>query len=191
MRSGITVAIPTIPPRRKLLARALDSVAGQVCPASDIVIAYDLNREGAGPTRSRALDSVRTEWTAFLDDDDEFYPQHLNVLIHFAEATGADLVYPWFDVAGGNDPFPVLEHLEFDPEHPHMFPITVLARTEILQDTGGFRREPSLYDASVMEGEDWIMWLNVLKAGGVIKHAPERTWKWHHDSGNTSGMPTW
>lgn len=185
----MTLVIPTIPPRAKLLTRALESVTAQRMPFSDVVIAYDLERTGAAATRSRGLDGVQTRWVAFLDDDDELYAQHVEVLIHAAIDAGADLVYPWFDVAGGTDPFPQFEGKEFDPMLPNMFPITVLARTELLHSIGGFRHEPSTLDPSIMEGEDWIMWINVIAAGGRILHVPQRTWLWHHDSGNTAGSP--
>lgn len=190
-REGVTLVVPTIPPRDKLLARALTSVAKQRTRFSDLVIAYDLDKTGAAATRSRGLDSVRTRWVAFLDDDDELYPHHLETLIHAAIDHGADLVYPWFDVAGGSDPFPMFEGREFDPANPNLFPITVLARTELIHATGGFRHEPSTLDPAIMEGEDWIMWLNVIALGGTIRHVPVRTWLWHHDTpgGNTSGRP--
>lgn len=188
-REGVTVVIPTIPPRTRLLTRALASVTAQRVKFSDVAIAYDLTRGGAAATRSRGLDGVRTRWVAFLDDDDELYPQHLEVLIHAAIDNGADLVYPWFDVAGGSDPFPMHEGRAFDPADPNVFPITVLARTELMHATGGFRREPSPVDPTVLEGEDWVMWLNVIRLGGTILHVPARTWLWHHDSANTAGLP--
>ncbi len=46
---------------------------------------------------------MNTEWVAFLDDDDYFYPQHLEALANAAQDTGADMVYPWYDVDGGTD----------------------------------------------------------------------------------------
>jgi len=58
----------------------------------------DRSREGAAATRQRALTEVRTEWVAFLDDDDEFMPHHLLSLITHASATGADFVYSWFTI---------------------------------------------------------------------------------------------
>lgn len=187
-RPGVTLVIPTIPPRTQYLLRALTSAVLQTRPFSDVHIATDLNREGAGATRSRGLATVHTEWTAFLDDDDELLPNHLDVLTSFAAESGADLVYPWFDVIGGTDPFPMFEGMEFNPEIPNMFPITVLARTELLHEIGGFHHIPSPTHPHVQEGEDWVMWLDILRVGGVIKHVPVRTWLWHHHGQNTSGL---
>src|ERR671922_2284910 len=82
---GVTVVIPSIPPRVDLRNRALASVAAQTRPAHAVALTVDIDRDGAGPTRTRGLMMVRTEWTAFLDDDDELKPHHLEVLLGHAE----------------------------------------------------------------------------------------------------------
>lgn len=182
MSRHITVAIPTIPSRGAYLARAIKSVSAQDLPPTDVVVSYDFAREGAGPTRTRALAKVTTEWTAFLDDDDEFNPNHLSILIDYAERTNADLVYPWFDVIGGTDPFPMFEGRAFNPNEPNMFPVTVLVRTDVIKETGGFPPPGP-------DGDDWPVWLKLVEAGANIEHVPVRTWKWHHHGYNTSGLP--
>lgn len=184
-REGVTLVIPTIPARDHLLARALATVAYQDLRFTEVHIVCDVEREGAAATRTKGLDAVRTRWTAFLDDDDELYRHHLKTLIYFVLEREADLVYPWFDVKGGTDPFPQFEGKAWDPAEPHMFPITVVARTELLQATGGFRYP----DGKVGGGEDWAMWLKLLAGGAEFVHCPQRTWVWHHDSKNTAGRP--
>lgn len=184
--ADITVCIPTIPTRGELLCRALKSVVEQEVLPSAVNIEYDWNRTGHGPTRTRAARRATTEWLAFLDDDDEMYPQHLSRLHGYAIATGADLVYPWFDVIGGGDPFPSHEKLEeWDPTNPTMFPVTVLVKREAFLDVGGMD-----YDLNGPEngGSDFQGWLALARAGYSIKYLAQRTWAWHHDSGNTSGM---
>ena len=184
LRSGVTLVTPTIPPRAKMLKRAMYSVMKQERPFSDWFVIPDINHEGAGPCRTKGMRAVSTEWTAFLDDDDELYPNHLEVLIHAAIDEQADLVYPWFDVGGGTDPFPEFEGKVFDPDNMNMFPVTVLARTEILQASSGF-------PLAGIEGDDWPLWKELVTMGTKIVHVPVRTWCWHHDSrgGNTSGRP--
>src|SRR3546814_8974957 len=70
--------------------------------------ASEVDRGGLGPsiTRNRAVvqtmnAGVRPKWIAFLDDDDEFLPDHLRKLVEHAEATDADVVYPWFELNVG------------------------------------------------------------------------------------------
>ena len=188
----VGVAIPTFPARRYYLARAIESVLGQTHPVDQISVSVDLHKEGAGPTRQRALEAMWTDWTAFLDDDDEFKPEHIEKLLACAEETGADMVFPWFDVVGGTDPFPLNEHREFDPADGHQTTITVLVRTGLAKEVGGFVWEPGLIPDSVdsegnRAGEDYLFAHKIARAG-TIKHLDERTWYWHHDSFNTSGI---
>ena len=72
---------------------------------------------------------VHTPYVAYLDDDDRLKPNHLELLEHELRRTHADLVFPWFDVVGGDDPFPANEGRPFDPDKPVQIPVTFLART--------------------------------------------------------------
>lgn len=195
----VTVAIPSIPPRAHLLRRAVDSVLNQTWHSvAGLSIAVDNRREGAGVTRQRALEGVNTEWTAFLDDDDEFMPQHIEALMQHALETNADYVFSWFEVVGmggrrlgDRDPvFPPTHFTEpWDDNHPRQTTITVLVRTELAQAVG-FVPPP---DGKTIDGqtwgEDWQFTLGCLAIGAKISHLVERTWLWHHDSLNTSGRP--
>jgi glycosyltransferase involved in cell wall biosynthesis len=193
LQPGVTVVIPTIPPRKPLLDRAVASVRRQLLKPDGLVIEGDRLREGAAVVRNRGLSRVETEWTAFLDDDDEFKPEHLIACMRWQRHTGADLVYPWFDQPEKNwdglfafgVPF---EHLEHDLARRNFIPVTVLVRTQLLRDVGGFASPPGVEDC-----EDWGAWQRLLAAGATFSHLPRRTWIWHHwidrtgQVGNTSG----
>lgn len=180
-----------------MLLRAVNSVMGQTVEPQAVAIALDTTREGAARTRNRALQMATTKWVAFLDDDDEFLPQHLNELLLAAEDLGVDVVYPWFAVPNGFDPFRVdgerVEGRPFDAhlkqailEECNFIPITVLARRELLMDHGGFPEPYSQrwpHDAN----EDWGMWKELLRDGARFVHVPQRTWLWHWHGGNTTG----
>lgn len=192
----VTVAIPSIPPRKRLLHRALDSVLLQTRAVDAISVAVDNDRRGAGVTRQRALVAVDTDWVAFLDDDDEFLPYHLEKLLHHQAETGADYVYSWYKVAVNgriieDDPvFPPGHYLNpWDDANPRQTTITTLVRTELALAVG-FVPPP---DGKTIDGqawgEDWQFTLGCLAAGAKISHLVEKTWLWHHDSGNTSGRP--
>ena len=186
--------MPTIPTRPQKLARALHSaMAGHRQPDA-LSIEVDHKHEGAGPTRTRALMRVDTEWTAFLDDDDEWYIQHLDRLMKAATRYQADVVYPWFDVVGGRDPFPQFEGKPWDPANPHLFPICALVRTEMAQKSV-FPSAPKGETAPNWGGDDWPFWCGVFAQGAKVHHVNERTWAYHHwghgmpgRSGNTSGL---
>src|SRR5690606_21354729 len=102
MKPGVTVVVPFHAARRTsgLLDRAIRTVHAQTVPVH-LQLAEDIHHKGAPATRQAGLDLVDTEWTAFLDSDDELDPDHIEQLLACAKDTGADYVYPWFRVKGG------------------------------------------------------------------------------------------
>lgn len=183
----VGVAIPTIPPRSGLLSRALQSVLTQTHPVDHISIAVDNTKEGAGATRNRAKNALTTDYIAFLDDDDELLPQHIEVLLGHIEYHQADVAFSWFEVIGGTDPFPNNRWVEFNPQTPHAFGITALVRREVAQSLDF---EPPSTQLRV-GGEDWTWWITLAANGAKFVNTSDITWRYHHDSHNTSGRPTW
>lgn len=194
----ITVIIPSIPGREESLQRAVRSIR-----EADLevlwIVQVDEEGEGAATTRNRALSEVNTPLVAFLDDDDEFKPGHLSKCLTHMLRTGADIVYPWFDInrigaiRNDLDPLyingkPAFGHL-FDPEalnRNNYIPVTVLARTDLLRQVGGFP-VPGSPEWPHKDCEDWGMWLRLRDAGARFSHLAERTWTWHWHPKNTSG----
>ncbi len=201
----IGVIIPSIPPRKALLLRALRSVGAQTLPASDVSVAVDVEQSGAPATRQRALVGLAkgVEWVAPLDDDDEFLPMHLEALHAHAVETGADYVYSWFELIGSNgmsygdhDPiFPATHFTEpFDPTSEDTMvetTVTVLIRRELLEAVGGYQQlhRPEAYAEGASTGEDRNLTLRCVEAGATVSHLVQRTWRWHHHGRNTSGRP--
>lgn len=189
----ITVVTPTIPPRAVLLARSRESVKRQKRPPDDHVIAMDWAGDGPGAMRNAALARVTSEWTAFLDDDDEFMPHHLRACEKWAAMTGADLIYPLGRyTALGDDPLHQAG-VAFNPIRLRMgnfIPITVFVRTALVHDVGGF---PTGRDVPLMgrqRCEDWGLWLRLLDAGAAFAPLHQITWICHSHAGihgNTSG----
>ena len=186
----VTVVIPTIPPRSAYLARAISSVSRQSLPVAQIIIPQDTARAGAAKNRQAGLEAVRTPWVAFLDDDDEFYPNHLELLTRHAADTDADYVFSWYEVVGGTDPRPDEFGLPWDPEAPRQTTITTLVRTELAQAVGFVWEDDDLASPDRhYAGEDWFFTQGCAAQGATISHLPEKTWFWHHHGGNTSGLP--
>jgi hypothetical protein len=125
-----------------------------------------------------------------LDDDDEFLPHHITLLQRAAMETGADVVWGWFDVVGGTDPFPLHRGKQWDigEQYPHgfshIFPITVLLRRELAMDA---KFEPD--QLGNWDGQDFPFWKKMWDAGAKFHAIPDTTWLWHHHSNNTSGLP--
>jgi len=187
---NITVAIPTIPPRRQLFRQACESAENQTLKPECIATAIDFDREGAARTRQRALDLVVTDWVAFLDDDDRLLPEHLQVLRDAAWDSGADYVYSYFYLEQNGklseqDP---LGHFgkPFDPANPQDTTITIMVRTELAKSVGFTDPAAPLRPGDVM-GEDRRFLLGCLAQGATVMHVPCRTWVWNHHGANTSG----
>lgn len=184
MSGSVAVVTLTIPPRAELLARAVASVVAQTRLPDEHLILCDHRGEGQVALRNRALRMVQTDWIAFLDDDDQLLPRHLEALLEHAEATRADLVYPGYEIEDGDDVLGMFGH-PFDPQRlkrGNFIPITHLCRADLVRRVGGFPRCPQEWTD---EGTaDWGLLLRLLKAGATFSHLAERTWIWnlHHPS---------
>lgn len=196
----VAAVIPTIVGREQLLLRALKSVNGQTRLPDQIIVEPDPDRTGAAATRNRAIGKVTCDWIAFLDDDDTWHPQHLAALLDTAQDTGADLVYPWYDginstgilatVKNGRavDPYRVPFG---DEQRQHLLttanfiPVTVLVRTALIRQVGGFSPPP--WASPDNPCEDWGCWIKLLEAGATFAHCPQVTWTWKGHAGHTSG----
>ena len=194
----VTVVVPSIPTRSTLLQRALESVYAQTVVPAAVSVRADQTRLGAPQNRDLTVGKASTKWLAFLDDDDTLEPDHLRLLLAMAEATDADLVYPWFTVKGGTDPFPQWEGVPWSNDTPHQVPITFLVKTEAYREVGGFSYEwdpaqgadPGVDADGNRAGEDYRFILRLAAAGKKIVHLNKRTWVWYHHSSNTMGLPT-
>lgn len=189
---GISVLIPSIPGRKAMRETARVSAWEQIYQPLTVLVQEDSTGAGPAVIRNELLQSAETEWVAFLDDDDWLYPEHLLELARAQMATGADLVFPWFDVDGGHDPFPQHRGRQWDPADPHQFPITVLVRREAVLSVGGFQTVPEgeVDRYGNRAGEDWRLWLAMSQAGYRFHHIPDKTWVWRHHNHNTSGLPS-
>lgn len=185
----ITVVVTCHTPRVKngLLTRALQSVWDQTHLPEAVTVALDHDHKGAAVTRNRALRMAETDWVVFLDSDDKLFPSYLKKMADHQLATGADVLWPWFHTTGGRDPFPKFYGRQWDPAHPHSFPITALVRRELAMKVGGFP-EPNPKGRRML-GEDFPFWKSLSAEGAKFSHLPERLWEWNHQSQNTSGHP--
>jgi len=192
----VAVCIPSIEPRGRLLTRAVASVAEQTRAANAICVAIDHDRRGAAAVRNEAWRMATTEWVAFLDDDDELLPHHIEHLLAVQADTGADMIYPWHRIIGPDgrtkaDLFPGVcgtpwEVIGHELDERNFIPVTILVRRELLADVGGFPL-PNSPEWPHADCEDWACWRKLRDAGGKFVHTPEVTWLWHHHGRNTSG----
>jgi glycosyltransferase involved in cell wall biosynthesis len=185
----ITVVIPTHGERLSngMTEKAVASVLTQNLPASAVVVENDHAREGAAITRHRGLMKVTTEWVAFLDSDDYFYPPHLEALYRGAVQSNADYVFSHPITWGGYNPFEADFGKPFDPDNPRHTTITTLVKTRLAQSVGFLNyNRPTGFGVS---NEDWLFMEGCLREGARIVHVPEKTWLWNMHGRNTGGVP--
>lgn len=198
----VTVVIPTIYERRELLGRALDSVLNQTLAPTEIIIIDDHLREGAATTRNKALAQVKTRWVAWLDDDDELLPTHIQSLVKGIRRARAQLAYSYAQFVGGRDPLATsvnghlvspfgvpfgVEQRRHLRELGNFIPVTWLGETELIRKVGGFPQPNSFPAVASGDCEDYGLLLRLLDAGAEFVHVPEVTWRYHFHGANLGG----
>jgi hypothetical protein len=206
---GITVCIPSIPPRwggAGYLKRLLNSIVDQTLIPAALALVVDGNHEGSYMIRNRLLNMVQTDLLTMMDDDDWAYPEHLAALYRGLVETDADFVYSYFD-SNMADPLGLFGQ-PFDPATPDTTSV-VLVRTELAQQirysppqrcerhraTGpqGWHPDCVPPGCDLVGGEDRRFALACYEAGAKIVHLPQRTWHFtyhgYEQHPNTSGQP--
>lgn len=206
--------MPTIPVRKEMLGRALLSVHTQTRKPDEIIVRVDTKGQGAAVTRNACWQAATSDYVAFLDDDDEWLPDHLERCLAALEAAKATLAYPWFQLVGWAeatperpDPLATMQNgqlvhplgVPFGPEQEQHYrkyafiPITCVVKRTALVQTGGFP-VPGSEDWPMEDCEDWGGWLRLLDVGAKFVHVPHRTWRCHLNDaafplGSTAGKP--
>lgn len=185
----VTVVIPTIPPRKAMLERALASVAAQTVPVS-VLVQPDRDREGSAVTRNRALELVQSEFAVFLDDDDQLTPHAVQVLSEAQEATGADVVSggAWLTTPPHREPVEVPAPGWIPAEAVtarSVLHVTSLVRVSLAREAGGFqfRRDPQ----SGAAYDDYGFYCSLAEHGATFWRVPETVLIWWMHDKHTSG----
>lgn len=185
-----------------MLKRALASVENQTRKPDAVHVEKDPMRTGAAATRNRGMRHVTTTHVAFLDDDDELLPHHVESLMRVSEEMDADVVYP-IPRFIGHDPRCVRVGidgklvppwgLEWTEQHRsylitrgNFIPVTTLVKVRSFRRVGGFP-EPGDRDYTLSPHEDWLMFRRLALKGFRFEHLPEETWIWRKGDWHTEG----
>lgn len=122
---------------------------------------------GVAAARNAGIEEAGGEWLGFLDDDDVWSPRKLRRQLDSAAAQGASIVYAAavdLDERGNMtrlDRPPPPEDLLRRLLRFNVIPAgssNVLARTDLVRDTGGF-------DERLSQAADWELWIRLAAAG--------------------------
>ncbi len=192
--SQVSVVIPAYR-ASAYICEALDSVCAQAQPPGEIIVVNDgspdtdaleqvlarypdrityLKKENGGVSSARnaGIRAARGKWLAFLDADDIWMPNYLEVqLAYLREHPGTDMVFPNCQYFGGGslDGQLTMDLTPFDGEITFekalagecVIAYCALVRREIVIRAG-------LFDTTLKGSEDFNLWLRILKLGGRI-----------------------
>lgn len=182
----VHVITPSVPERADLRLECTRSVREQTVKVAGHLIEIDHARVGPARVRNSLMRAVPGDgWVAFLDDDDLWLPQHLEVLERAAISSGADVVYSLARVEGrpGWDP----QQDSFDPirlRKVNYIPLTGIVRAGLAREVGGFPTDNRRY-------EDWGFWLRLLDAGAEFHCEPEQTWVYRFGDWDSRSKEIW
>jgi glycosyltransferase involved in cell wall biosynthesis len=184
MAAVVSVVIPTRD-RPDMLRHALNSVRVQTFAAYEIIVVVNgpdnpqtaktlevanaagcivvrIKQAGIGPALNSGIKTARGQWIAFLDDDDLWLPNKLEVQLNTAEATASDLVFCDFSI---------FDETKCVPNPPLRPPPSLSAREAMtLRDYGRgcsqalVKRDAILavggFDESIV-APDWDLWVRL------------------------------
>ena len=175
--------------RPEPLARALDSVLGQDVHDREVIVVDDgsdppavvpshraaevrlirTEHRGVGAARAAGLDAARGQFIAYCDDDDEWKPNHLGILVdELIRHPDVALVYgdsEW--VQEGTEPSVAYS---FDYDEAQLGGSNFIFATDALHRAGP-AREVGGFDPALHRHEDWDLWLRMSRKYR-LRHLP-------------------
>gem|GEM_PF-739730 len=210
----VSVIVPTHN-RPELLAKALRSIQDQTFRDFEIIVVNDagidvsrlvehfnnmgtilyINKktnEGLAAARNSAIRAARGKYIAYLDDDDTYYPDHLQILSDYLENSDSQVAYTnahralqeqkgeTFTTVNRDIPYSE----KFDAERllvENFIPVLcVMHEKQCLEQVG-------LFDESLPRHEDWDLWIRLSQKFQFI-HIPKTTAEFTHRITDPSGM---
>ena len=189
-RTMISVIIPTYN-RAHLLPRALDSILSQSCLPNEIIVVDDGSTDdtsvlmpsvypeivfiqqsntGVSCTRNVGIKRASGDWIAFLDSDDEWFPEKLevqmNALYKNPELKICHTNEIW--IRNGTRVNPKKKHEKFGGWiFQKCLPLCCISPSSVIIHKSIFN-EVGLFDDSLLVCEDYDLWLRITARNPVL-----------------------
>ena len=127
---------------------------------------FSETNQGSGPTRNKAIEIANGEYIAFLDSDDIWIPEKLQLHVDFMEKKESVFSHTSYGFIDENDTTIKKTY------HVSNFPIKykdLLKRTEISCLTAMYNQKKigKFYMPDLRKKQDYALWLSILKKGHV------------------------
>lgn len=213
----VSVILPTFN-RPELLAKALQSIMTQTFRDYEVIVINDagvdvaplvnhfnntgnfryINKEtnqGLAAARNTGIRAAKGKYLAYLDDDDVFYPDHLETLVNFLEGNQYRVAYTnayrAIQEKNGDTYTTVQKDNPYDDDYDadrllveNYIPVLCVMHERKCLDQAG------LFDESLPRHEDWDLWIRLSQRypfGHIRKTTAEFTYRTTDPSGMTSG----
>lgn len=203
----VSVIVPTYN-RPDMLPDTLQSILAQTYPNIEIIVVNDAGEnveplvksiapnavyiyheknKGLAGTRNTGIRHARGKYIAYLDDDDLFYPEHVETLVSFLESSNYKVAYTdanrAHQIKKGNHYFVEKRDrpysFDFDYDKilvANFIPVLCVMHEKSCFDTVG------AFDESLKRHEDWELWLRMSRKFRFA-HIPQVTceFSWRTD----------
>lgn len=205
-------AVITTRSRGGALERAVASVIAQTIPVACLIVVDDNSSEtserdftrqlckraatripirlieadrswGSNICRNAGIEAASSEYVAFLDDDDEWLDQKVEVLVSLLSQKSFGLIYSDYNIVDDTTGRVWTKHL---PRARNLR--QQLYRRNICAPTSGLvlRRDLGLrFDPEALAAQDYDLCLRAMDAGISFKHLKEPLFRYHIHSGGT------
>jgi len=123
------------------------------------------NNSGTAVARNRGLELSRGRFIAFLDSDDLWDPNKLELQLAFIEARKAPLVYAKYRViTDDNQPLSCVDQIPDQLQYKDLLKNTIIGTLTVMIDTNKVK---NLRFKDYRTGQDLLLWLDILRDGST------------------------